>query len=56
MSFMQVLEACSFRHHYAYATDRIGLNDREICQFMSNNRMTYAHNCCTKAQGVGADL
>ena len=46
----EVLAAYSFRHRYAYAADRIGLNDREICQFMGNNRMTYVQHYGTNAR------
>ncbi len=46
----EVLASYSFRHRYAYAADRIGLNDREICQFMGNNRMTYVQHYGTNAR------
>jgi len=46
----EVLAGYSFRHRYAYAADRIGLNDREICQFMGNNRMTYVQHYGTNAR------
>ncbi len=46
----EVLASYSFRHRYAYAADRIGLNDREISQFMGNNRMTYVQHYGTNAR------
>ena len=46
----EVLASYSFRHRYAYAADRIGLNDREICQFMGNNRITYVQHYGTNAR------
>ena len=32
------------------SADRIGLNDREICQFMGNNRITYVQHYGTNAR------
>jgi len=46
----EVLASYSFRHRYAYAADRIGLNDREICQFMGNSRATFAAHYGTNAR------
>ena len=46
----EVLASYSFHHRYGYAADRIGLNDREICQFMGNNRMTYVQHYGTNAR------